>query len=43
MKEFDVINTVVIGLGNMGKKHYDNLIINDNFNVIGYIDIIDKT
>lgn len=38
--DIDNINTVVIGCGNMGLKHLNNLKGNKYFNVIGYIDKI---
>lgn len=37
----DKINTVLIGCGNMGSKHLKNLIINEKFNLIGYLDKVD--
>ena len=38
LKENDCINIVVFGCGNMGMKHLNNILLNDNFNLLGFLD-----
>ena len=42
LKENDCINIVVFGCGNMGMKHLNNILLNDNFNLLGFLDYNDK-
>ena len=39
IKSLDTINTVIVGLGNMGMKHYNNILKNNNYKVLGYVDV----
>lgn len=42
IKRLDKLDSVIIGLGNMGYNHAKNLIVNSSYNLLGYQDIITK-
>lgn len=42
LKENDIIKTVVLGYGNMGKKHVDNIVKNKYFKLEGIVDLYQK-